>query len=259
MSRFSSSRRPLATAPALSSLCSRLLSGFVASVLAFALMAGGLVAVDAPQAQAQAAVTVRLAPAATSGDVGDVFTIKVYVDNVPSTGVQGWQVSIDFDPTVVQLKPGQDGSTYFAGNLYTAGGYSTFPVVNATADKITLGQALLGTPSSYPGGSNLLLATIQWQAVGTGASALDTNMSKIMKDALNGISYSPLTELDGQITVLANPYDVNDDGAVDVLDVSLTAENWQSTDPAVLAIFDFNDNEIVDVADIMLVTANLTG
>jgi hypothetical protein len=39
------------------------------------------------------------------------------------------------------------------------------------------------------------------------------------------------------------------------MDLSLTAEQWQATDPELLAIFDFNNNRIVDVADIMLLSA----
>jgi hypothetical protein len=155
----------------------------------------------ASPAQAQDPVTVRLAPAAASGAVGDVFTVQVLVDNVPSTGVQGWQVSIAFDPAVVQLRLGQGASTYFAGNLYTTGGFNAFPFVNVAADTITLGQALLGTPPSYPSGSNLLLATIQWEGAAGGASLLDTQGSQVIKDALTGAVYDPLTELDGEIAV----------------------------------------------------------
>jgi hypothetical protein len=254
MSHFLSSLYLGRTPPAVASRRRRLLTVLAASMLALALLAG-----IAPLAQAQDPVTVRLEPAAASGDVGDVFTIQVYVDNVPSTGVQGWQVSINFDPAVLQLNPGQIASTYFAGNLYSTGGYTTIDIVNVASDKITLGQAMQGIPSSYPSGSNLLLATIEWKGVGVGASALDTNTSRIMKDALGGIVYSPVTELDGQITVASNPYDVNDDGEVDVLDIILTAQNWLATDPALLAIYDFNDNDVVDVGDIMLVAANLTG
>lgn len=172
----------------------------LAACLLLALLGLGL-AQDDNTAQAQGNVTVRLAPAAASGGVGDVFTVQVLVDNVPSTGVQGWQVSIAFDPAVVQLNPGQGASTYFAGNLYTTGGYTAFPFVNVAADKITLGQAPIGAPPSYPSGSNLLLATIRWQAVGAGASALDTREARILRDALTGAVYAPLTELDGEITV----------------------------------------------------------
>lgn len=265
MSHFLSSRYLGSTPPAVASRRRRLFAWLAASALMLALVAG-----TAPQALAQDPVTVRLEPATASGDVGDVFTIQVYVDNVPAFvpdptlpgygigGVQGWQVIIDFDPAVVQLAAGQSGSTYFAGNLYASGGYNPTPVIGATFNKITLGQALLGGASTRPSGNNLLLATIQWKAVGIGTSALDTNASTITRDALNGIFYSPLTELDGQITVAANPYDVNDDGDVDVLDITLTAQNWLATDPALLAIYDFNGNDVVDVGDIMLVAANLT-
>lgn len=196
MSQFLSSLYLGRTPPAAASRRRRLLAVLAASVLALALVAG-----SAPQAQAQDPVTVRLEPATASGVVGDVFTIKVYVDNVPSTGVQGWRMNINFDPAVVQLNPGQSASTYFAGNLYTTGGYNPFSIVTPAADEITLIQALLGVPPSYPSGSNLLLATIQWEAVGSGTSALNTNGSNIFKDALNAVPYSPLIELDGRITV----------------------------------------------------------
>lgn len=161
----------------------------------------GRLQLEVPGAQAQEAVIVRLEPAVASGDVGEVFTVQVLVDNVPSTGVQGWQVSIAFDPAVVQLNPGQSTSTYFASNLYAAGGYNAFPIVNVASDKIILGQALIGAPPSYPSGSNLLLATIQWRGVAGGRSALDTHGSRVIKDALTGTAYSPLTEWDGEIIV----------------------------------------------------------
>ena len=59
----------------------------------------------------------------------------------------------------------------------------------------------------------------------------------------------------------ANPYDydVNHDGVVNVLDISLTAEQWQSTAPAVLAIYDFNGSGMVDIGDIMLDAAHMNG
>jgi hypothetical protein len=166
-------------------------------------LGGSLARSVVPNAQAQEPVTVRLEPATSSGAVDEVFTIKVYVDNVPETGVQGWQVIINFNPAVVQLNPGQSVDTYFAGNLYSSGGYNAFPVANALYSRITLGQALLGVPASFPSGSNLLLATIQWKAAAIGASTLDLNGSRITKDVLNGIVYAPLTELDGEIVVAA--------------------------------------------------------
>lgn len=173
----------------------------VVALTACLLLAMGGLGLAEGASPAQGDVTVRLLPATSSGSVGDVFTVQVLVDNVPGTGVQGWQVSIAFDPAVVQLRPGQGASTYFAGNLYSTGGFNAFPFVNVAADKVTLGQALLGTPPSYPNGSNLLLATIQWQGVAGGASLLDTQGSQVIQDAFTGAVYSPVTELDGQITV----------------------------------------------------------
>ncbi|MER2600586.1 MAG: dockerin type I domain-containing protein [Caldilineales bacterium] len=55
-----------------------------------------------------------------------------------------------------------------------------------------------------------------------------------------------------------NPYDVNQDGVVDVLDISLTAEHWQFTVPDDLTMYDFNGNGVVDIGDIMLCAAHMT-
>jgi hypothetical protein len=194
--------RPGATAPR---------AWLVLSLAACLLLALGALSQTRGAAQDQGDVTVRLEPAAASGNVGDIFTVRVYVDNVPAYdpitgtgGVQGWQVIIGFDPAVVQLRPGQGASTYFAGNLYSTGGFNAFPVVNVASDKITLGQALIGAVASYPGGSDLLLATIQWQGAAGGASLLDTQGAQVIQDVFTGAAYSPLTELDGQITVAGN-------------------------------------------------------
>jgi hypothetical protein len=37
----------------------------------------------------------------------------------------------------------------------------------------------------------------------------------------------------------------------------MTAEQWLSTNPAVLAVFDFNGNGVIDVGDMLIVAANL--
>jgi hypothetical protein len=182
--------------------CDRLLfTALVAVVMVLALVGASLALPNLPAAEAQEPVTVRLEPAAANGAVDDVFTVQVYVDNAPATGVQGWEVSISFDPAVVRLQPGQSNTTYFVDNIYDGPGYNAFPVAAPAATSITLGQVLLGVPSAYPSGSDLLLATIQWQAVADGASALDINSVQIIKDALAGETYAPLTEIDGQALV----------------------------------------------------------
>jgi len=46
---------------------------------------------------------------------------------------------------------------------------------------------------------------------------------------------------------------------VDVLDISLTAEHWQTTDETALTLYDFNSNGVVDIGDIMLNAGHLEG
>lgn len=58
------------------------------------------------------------------------------------------------------------------------------------------------------------------------------------------------------LAAAANPYDLDNDGSVDVDDVQEIALAWQATDATSLAAYDFDGNGIVDIGDIVTVAAH---
>ncbi len=56
---------------------------------------------------------------------------------------------------------------------------------------------------------------------------------------------------------MVNPYDVNGDGAVTVLDVIIVAQQWQTNQGNAL-LFDFNGNNLIDVGDLLIVASHLS-
>jgi len=53
------------------------------------------------------------------------------------------------------------------------------------------------------------------------------------------------------------PWDVNDDGVVNMVDIQLVADHWRAPlgDPNYVSDYDLNSDQIINVVDIMLVAS----
>ena len=145
---------------------------------------GGAIS-DAPAAPA-VDPTIRLSTTPTSGNVGDLFTTRIYADNITnSSGLGNWQASINYAPAVLAVD-----SVAFGADLGSTGRSTGNVGPTYTTGKVTLGQFSFGTGINGPTGSNLLLATIVWRGVAGGVSDLDLNQSQLLD-----INANPLTPL----------------------------------------------------------------
>ena len=161
---------------------------------------GGAIS-DAPAAPA-VDPTIRLSTTPTSGNVGTLFTTRIYADNITNaSGLGNWQASINYAPAVLAVD-----SVAFGADLASTGRTVGNVGPNYTTGKVTLGQFSFGTQNG-PTGSNLLLATIVWRGVAGGVSDLDLNQSQLLD--INANPLTPLIQVDNQVTVVGGPTSTN--------------------------------------------------
>ena len=118
--------------------------------------------------------TMRLETTPLSGPIGATFSTKIFVDNIPSPGLGAWQTRINYDSTVVRVKSVTFGTDLFStGNpkLLELASPNSFP---SATGALVLTQATVPTVNG-PTGSNLLLATVQFEAIGNGTSRVNSD------------------------------------------------------------------------------------
>jgi hypothetical protein len=138
--------------------------------------------------------TVRLETTPTQGQVGDLFTTRIYADNIANAnGLGNWQATIDYVPAILTL----NGVT-FGADLGSTGRFVGNVGPTSTTTSVTLGQFSFGMQPG-PIGSDIHLATIVWRGVGDGISELDLNTSRLLD--INAAPLTPLTEIDNWVVV----------------------------------------------------------
>jgi hypothetical protein len=127
-----------------------------------------LALIAAMAAAPAAAATLSLRPSAdlTMLTVGDRFTVEIVFDDGGGAGLTGLGVDINFDETVVAYD--------FGGTRFNANFQMKNPgMAHASADVRNLNAALstmfFGTPIA---GGDAVLATLSFEAVGAGATAI---------------------------------------------------------------------------------------
>lgn len=142
-------------------------------------------------------VTVRVDPSASTGTVGDTFTINVVIDNALNLG--SFQFDLTYDPVIVQATDVTLGT--FLGSTGRSIGVIG-PIIDNTAGQVTFGAFSFG---SQPGPSGTgLLATINFSTAGVGSSLLDLQNSQVT-DTL-GNPQIPVTEEDGTVSVMTGTF-----------------------------------------------------
>ena len=150
--------------------------------------------------------TMRLDTTPLSGSIGATFSTKIFADNIPIPGLGAWQAKIDYNPAVVRVKSIAWGTDLFStGNakLTELVSPSTFP---SATGSLLLSQATLPTVNG-PTGSGILLATVQFEAIGNGTSTL-TLIAGTGGSYLRNTSNSNITPLDlvnSSVTVTSSP------------------------------------------------------
>ena len=183
-------------------------------------------------------IVVSIVPASIeSPDIGEQFSITVGIANAQN--VAGYQLSLQFDSAALQYVSWEQG-TYLPGEIFVV------PTIVGT-DKITFASTARTAADAGQG----TLLTITFEVVAVKASML--SLSDVILSSRLGTALL-LTTKDGEIVEPLTPaWDVNKDGVINILDLTLVAANFGETGdiPA-----DVNGDNVVNILDLTLVASH---
>jgi len=183
---------------------------------------------------------VSIAPAqVASPAAGGELSVAIEISN--GTGVTGYNVTVGFDTTALEYVTIENG-TYLPAGAFVA-------PARVSGNRVTLAAASLSGVASARSGT---LATLKFKVVSEQASAL--RLVEVLLSASDGRAL-PVTTRHGEVVVgQSAAWDVNQDGVVNVLDLTLVARDLGKSG-AVAA--DINGDGAVNVLDVVLVAQHL--
>ena len=188
-------------------------------------------------AQSDAAV-VRIVPALIeSPNIGEEFTLTAEIANAQN--VAGYQVVLQFNPEVLRFVSWEQG-TYLTDNVF---------VIPTVVEEDRLSFATTATTAATTTDGPLF--TVTFEVVAIKASKLF--LTEVILASGDGTAVSVITQDSRIIGPIILPWDVNKDGVVNILDLTLVATRFGQTGsvPA-----DVNGDNMVNVLDLTLVASH---
>ena len=186
----------------------------------------------------QAVVSIDPAEVASPA-AGGQLNVNIKIAN--GKGIAGYNVTVGFDTTALEYVEIKNSS------YLPAGAFAAPPQVSG--NRVTLAATSLSGAASATSGT---LATLQFKVVAAKASTL-----RLIEVILSDSAANPLavTTRDSEVVVRASlPSDLNNDGTVNVLDLTLVARDLGKTgSPA----GDVNGDGAVNVLDLVVVAKDL--
>ena len=171
--------------------------------------------------------------------VGGQLSVNIKISN--GTGVAGYNITVGFDTSALQYVE-MKNSTYLPAGAFAA-------PAQVSGGRVTLAATSLSGAASASSGT---LATLKFKVVAVKASTLRLTEVILSDSAANALS---VTRRNGEVVVRQSaPWDLNNDGTVNVLDLTLVARDLGKTgSPA----GDVNGDGSVNVLDLVLVAQHL--
>ena len=174
--------------------------------------------------------------------VGERMNVNIQIVN--GQGVAGYELIVSFDPTALRYIEGANADYFPAGTLAASPIASNKTVYMAAT-------SIFGAASVYEG----TLATLTFEVVESTDSTI-----KLMDVILSDSGGLPLavTTRNGQIMAIQLPSigDIDGNGKVNILDLTLVASNLSVVTPANPNV-DVNEDGIVNILDLVLVSQHL--
>ncbi len=185
-------------------------------------------------------VTVKIVPASiVSPMVGEQLIITV--DIADGVGVAGYQGTINFDPLALQFVALEHG-TYLSGNL--------LPIATVVENnQISFAQISIDTTATTEEGT---LVTITFEVLDAKASML--SLSEVIISGLAGVEHQVIVENAELLEPPKTPWDVNNDGRVNILDLTFVASHFGEDNPPPAA--DVNGDGKVNILDLTTVASH---
>ena len=186
----------------------------------------------------QAVVSIDPAEVASPA-AGGTLSVNVKITN--GIGVVGYNVTVGFDVSALQYVAINNGS-------YLPAGASVSPA-QVSANRVTLAATSVSGPASATSGT---LATLTFEVVAAKASTIELVEVILPDSAANPLA---VTIQDGQVVVGQSlPTDLNNDGIVNALDLTLVANDLGKTGSLAS---DVNGDGVVNVLDLVHIAQDL--
>ena len=183
-------------------------------------------------------IVVSIVPASIeSPGIGEQFSVTVDIANAQS--VAGYQASLQFDSEALQYISWKQG-TYLSGNIFVVPTVIKENQVSFASTASTMATKTEGT-----------LLTITFKVITIKTSTL--TLRDVILSSRAGVAL-PVTTEDGEIVEPPTPpWDVNKDGVINILDLTLVASHFGETGviPA-----DVNGDNVVNILDLTLVASH---
>ncbi|MYH80121.1 hypothetical protein F4009_13010 [Candidatus Poribacteria bacterium] len=183
-------------------------------------------------------IVVSIVPASIeSPGIGEQFSITVDIANAQN--VAGYQVSLQFDSEALQYISWEQG-TYLSGDIFVIPTVIKENQVSFASTASTMAPETEGT-----------LLTITFKVIAIKASTL--TLKEVILSSRAGVAL-PVTTEDGEVVEPPTPpWDVNKDGVINILDLTLVASHFGETGvtPA-----DVNGDNVVNILDLTLVASH---
>ncbi|MCZ7393972.1 MAG: cohesin domain-containing protein [Candidatus Methanoperedens sp.] len=176
---------------------------------------------------------------------GQMFNLSISID--PSgNAIAGAQLNIAFNQSILNV------NSITEGDLFRQNGASTFfnngTINNSLGTIVNISEAVLGHSNvSTPGTFIIINAT----AIGSsGASGI--NLSNVKISDPGGVAI-PLNLTNGVVSITVYPrYDVNEDGIVNIEDLTIIEQHFNEIVVAPYPRYDVNMDGVVDIADLTI-------
>ncbi|MEM2679212.1 MAG: cohesin domain-containing protein [Candidatus Hadarchaeales archaeon] len=192
---------------------------------------------------------VRIFPENQNVRTGENFSVQIGI--IPVTGVAGVQCTLRFNPQILGVLDVTEGDF-----LKQGGASSFFQVISLdnTTGKIEITGVRINGSANSPG----VFATVQLKAKDNQGTSQLWLEDVILGDE-NG-QVLPVTLRGAVVSVEAYaPWDVNQDGKVNIQDMLAVISKWKQTGPAGWIAEDINKDGKINVLDLILIGQHWTG
>lgn len=193
---------------------------------------------------------VRVDPSWQQTSEGMPFVTHIVIDDVNNLGA--FDLDVTFNAALVQVDSVELGD--FLGS--TGRTVSPLgPVVDNTAGRLDFGAYSYGD-NAGPSGAGIL-GVIYWTSLGMGTANI--TFDNVQVGNIHGVSI-PTRIANGSVSIVEQPYpfDPDNDGEVDALDIQLVADRWNTCSGEVgyVPAYDFDENGCIDVLDLQIIASH---